>query len=197
MLKIGITGGIGSGKTTVCKVFELLGIPVFYADAEAKTLMIQNMEVRAALIETFGKDTYHPDGSLNRAYLGNLVFNSTEQLEKLNQIVHPAVFKAFDDWVGKQNSPYVVKEAALLFESGSHQLCNINVLVISPEELKIARISKRDHAKREEILARMAKQMTDQEKIPLADYHLQNDEQQLLVPQILCLHQQFLKGGTA
>lgn len=194
MLKIGITGGIGSGKTTVCKVFELLGIPVFYADAVAKTIMIQNMEVRAALIETFGKETYHPDGSLNRAYIGNLVFNSTQQLEKLNQIVHPAVFKAFDEWVVKQKSPYVVKEAALLFESGSYQLCDINVLVVAPEDLKIARIRKRDGSKTEEILARMAKQMTDQQKTLLADYLLQNDEQQLLIPQILELHQQFLKG---
>ncbi len=197
MLKIGITGGIGSGKTTVCKVFELLGIPVFYADAVAKTIMIQNMEVRAALIETFGKETYHPDGSLNRAYIGNLVFNSTQQLEKLNQIVHPAVFKAFDEWVVKQKSPYVVKEAALLFESGSYQLCDINVLVVAPEDLKIARIRKRDGSKTEEILARMAKQMTDQQKTLLADYLLQNDEQQLLIPQILELHQQFLKGENA
>lgn len=192
MLKIGITGGIGSGKSTVCKVFEILGIPVFYADEAAKTLMAENEEMRKALTETFGSQTFHTDGSLNRQYLSKLVFSKPQELEKLNQIVHPAVFKAFDDWVSKQKSAYVVKEAALLFESGSHRLCDLNVLVQSPDELKINRIMKRDRISREEVLARMAKQMTDIEKIPLADYLLQNDEKQLLIPQIVQLHQKFI-----
>jgi len=195
MLKIGITGGIGSGKSTVCKVFEVMGIPVFYADQAAKSLMASDSEIRETLVQTFGKDTYQQDGTLNRAHLANLVFKDAQKLEKLNQIVHPAVFKAFDEWCAKQFSPYVVKEAALLFESNSYQMCNYTILVCAPEELKIKRISKRDGSNRTEILARMAKQMTDSEKIKLADFLLINDEQQLLIPQILELHRQFIKGG--
>lgn len=197
MLKIGITGGIGSGKTTVCQVFEVLGIPVFYADQEAKTLMLVNTEVRNALIETFGKNTYREDGSLNREFLAKLVFNDDESLIKLNQIVHPAVFNAFNEWAGKQSAPYVVKEAALLFESASYKLCDSNVLVISPEKLKIERIKKRDQASTEQILARMAKQMTDAEKAEMADYTLINDEKQLLIPQIIELHNLFIKEAKA
>lgn len=195
MLKIGITGGIGSGKSTVCKVFELLDIPVFYADQVAKNLMATDPQIRETLSETFGEDSYQKDGTLNRAYLADLVFKDAEKLEKLNQIVHPAVFKAFDEWSAKQFSPYVVKEAALLFESNSYQMCNHTVLICAPEELKIKRIGKRDGSNRTEILARMAKQMTDSEKIKLADFILINDEKQLLIPQILELHRQFIQGG--
>ncbi|MFM6975771.1 MAG: dephospho-CoA kinase [Sphingobacteriaceae bacterium] len=195
MLKIGITGGIGSGKTTVAKVFEVLGIPVFYADLVAKELMLTNVRLRKNLVNAFGNATYRDDGSLNREYLAQLVFSQPEELAKLNELVHPAVFKAFDEWVMKQSSPYVVKEAALLFESGSFKLCDYTLLVISPEEIKIKRLMKRDHAKRQDILARMAKQMTDKEKEKLANEVLINNEQKLLIPQILALHQQFLQGG--
>lgn len=117
MLKIGITGGIGSGKSTVCKVFELLGIPVFNADKVAKELMAENAELQQALIQAFGKETYRNGNELNRAYLAQIVFNDEQKLQQLNQMVHPAVFKAFDTWCAKQSAPYVVKEAALLLRA--------------------------------------------------------------------------------
>ncbi|MEY3679364.1 MAG: hypothetical protein RI924_1505 [Bacteroidota bacterium] len=192
MLKVGITGGIGSGKTTVCKVFELLGIPVFYADQQAKLLMNTDVELKDQVMKTFGANTYLPDGSLNRTYLASLVFKDESLLHRLNELVHPAVFRAFDSWLSKQSASYVVKEAALLFESGSHRLCDVNVLVQAPFNLKIDRVKKRDQISEEDIRGRMSKQMTDEEKSKLADYLLNNDEQQLLIPQIIALHQKLL-----
>lgn len=194
MLKVGITGGIGSGKTTVCKIFELLGIPVFYADQAAKELMQHDDALKLKLVEKFGPDTYLPDRTINRTYLANIVFNDEEQLAALNAIVHPAVFSAFDKWLSKQSAKYVVKEAALLFESGSHQLCDVNVLVQSPEEIRIERVMKRDQITKEQVLGRIAQQMSDEEKSKLADYVLMNDEKKLLIPQILSLHQKLLAG---
>ena len=194
MLKVGITGGIGSGKTTVCKIFELLGIPVFYADQAAKELMQHDEELKLKLMEKFGTDTYLPDGSINRTYLANIVFTDEAQLAALNAIVHPAVFSAFDQWLSKQSAQYVVKEAALLFESGSHQLCDFNVLVQAPEEIRIERVMKRDQITREQVMGRIAQQMSDEEKSKLADHLLMNDEKELLIPQIMNLHQKLLAG---
>lgn len=192
MLKIGITGGIGSGKTTVCKLFELLGIPVFYADAVARTITNTDPVLINGIIEAFGEQSYS-HGQLNRKYIAALVFNEQQQLEKLNALVHPAVFRAFDNWlILQQDKPYVLKEAALLFESGSYQMCNCSVLVKSPEELKIKRISHRDQLTETEIKARMDKQFTDPEKEKYADFIISNDENQLLIPQVLDLHRQFL-----
>ena len=195
MLKIGITGGIGSGKSTVCRIFEVLGIPVFYADAVAKNLMTEDTVLKQGIIAQFGPESYLPNGSLNRPHLASIVFNQQKELEKLNALVHPAVFRAFDTWAAQQKAPYVIKEAALLFESGSYQMCDQNILVTAPENLKIERIMKRDGISQAEVEARMAKQMSDEEKKPLANLLLVNDEQQLLIPQILHLHQQFLQGG--
>jgi dephospho-CoA kinase len=197
MLKIGVTGGIGSGKSIICQVFELLGIPVFYADAEAKKLMLEDEKLKSAISNTFGAASYLADGNLNRTYLAKIVFNDENQLAKLNKLVHPAVFKAFKQWAESQTAAYVVKEAALLFESGSYRLCDKNILVTAPEALKIARIIRRDHITEEEVRARMARQMSDEEKLPMADIVLENDEQKLLIPQILKLHEQFLRGGAA
>lgn len=194
MLKVGITGGIGSGKTTVCKIFELLGIPVFYADQAAKELMQHDEVLKLKLMEKFGTDTYLPDESINRNYLANIVFTDEAQLVALNAIVHPAVFSAFDQWLGKQSAKYVVKEAALLFESGSHQLCDFNVLVQAPEEIRIERVMKRDQITKEQVLGRIAQQMSDEDKSKLADYLLMNDEKELLIPQILNLDQKLLAG---
>ncbi len=194
MLKVGITGGIGSGKTTVCKIFELLGIPVFYADQAAKELMQYDDALQLKLVEKFGPDIYLPNRTINRTYLANIVFNDEKQLAALNAIVHPAVFSAFDKWLSKQSAKYVVKEAALLFESGSHQLCDVNVLVQAPEEIRIKRVMKRDQITKEQVLGRIAQQMSDEEKSKLADYVLMNDETKPLIPQILNLHQKLLAG---
>jgi dephospho-CoA kinase len=194
MLKIGITGGIGSGKTTVCKVFETLGIPVFYADAKAKQLMTSDEVLIKGIKNVFGSESYTSPGVLDRKYLANLVFNDAVSLQKLNDLVHPAVFRAFDRWVQNvpQNTPYILKEAALLFESGSYQACDKNIVVIAPMQLKLDRVIHRDQVTDKEVLARMDKQFNDEQKIKMADYSLENTEQHSLILQVLDLHQQFL-----
>lgn len=197
MLKVGITGGIGSGKTTVCKVFELLGIPVFYADDVAKSIMQTDPVLKTALLDTFGENSYTKDGMLNRAYISSIVFNDKQELEKLNSLVHPAVLRAFDNWVLNQHeSPYVIKEAALLYESGGFKMCNKSILVIAPTLIKMNRVKLRDGVSEEDIQLRMNRQFSDEIKIKYADYILNNDEKQLLIPQIIQLHQQFLLIGS-
>jgi dephospho-CoA kinase len=194
MLKIGITGGIGSGKTTVCRVFELLGIPVFYADNVAKTIMQTDSQLKNEILNTFGQESYSIDGQLNRPYISSIVFKDQSQLNKLNALVHPAVFRAFDRWIAEQQEvPYILKEAALLFESESYKMCDLSILVISPESTRISRIKARDHISEEEIMLRMKRQFSDEQKMKLANHILINDENCLLIPQILDLNQQFLK----
>ncbi|WP_199136688.1 dephospho-CoA kinase [Pedobacter sp. ASV12] len=195
MLKIGITGGIGSGKTTVCKVFETLGIPVFYADTVAKGLMVSDPVLIAGVKKAFGEESYAVSGALNNKHIAQIVFNNQAELDKLNALVHPAVFRAFDSWVKKvpPSVPYTLKEAALLFESGSYQLCDKNILVTAPLELKLARVMQRDGASREQVQARMDKQWSDEQKGKMADYFIENTEHQSIILQVLALHEQFLK----
>jgi dephospho-CoA kinase len=193
MLKVGVTGGIGSGKTTVCKVFELLGIPVFYADDVAKSMMHTDQVLKTAILNTFGERAYTKEGTLNRSYISSLVFNSKPELEKLNSLVHPAVFRAFDNWLLQQKAaPYVIKEAALLFESDSYKMCDESILVIAPTETKISRVKLRDGISDEDVKLRMIRQFSDEVKIKFADHILNNDEKQLIIPKIIQLHQQFL-----
>lgn len=196
MLKIGITGGIGSGKSTACKVFEILGIPVFYADDVAKQIMVIDPLLKSQVKETFGEESYLEDGSVNRKYLAQIVFNNEQELQKLNKLVHPAVFRAFDNWALGLTSkaPYLVKEAALLFESDSYKMCDQNILVTAPLEVKINRVMQRDHVNREEVEARMSKQWTDEEKIKFANFIIYNDEQHSVISQVLELHEIFRKG---
>lgn len=197
MLKVGVTGGIGSGKTTVCKVFELLGIPVFYADDVAKSIMQTDPVLKTALLNTFGENSYTKDGMLNRAYISSIVFNDKQELEELNSLVHPAVLRAFDNWVLEHHeSPYVIKEAALLYESGGFKMCNKSILVIAPTLIKMNRVKLRDGISEEDIQLRMNRQFSDEMKIKYADHILNNDEKQLLIPQIIQLHQQFLLIGS-
>lgn len=194
MIKVGITGGIGSGKTTVCRVFELLGIPVFYADNVAKTIMQTDSQLKNEILNAFGLESYLFDGQLNRPYISSIVFKDQSQLNKLNALVHPAVFRAFDRWIAEQKEvPYILKEAALLYESESYKMCDLSILVISPESTRISRIKARDHISEEEIMLRMKRQFSDDQKMKLANHILINDENRLLIPQILELHQQFLK----
>lgn len=194
MLKIGITGGIGSGKTTICKVFETLGIPVFYADTVAKQIMTTDKILIDGVKDSFGDKSYFDDGSLNNKHIANIVFNDEAELAKLNALVHPAVFRAFDEWDAKlpKHLPYSVKEAALLFESGSYEMCDKNVLVTSPHALKIQRVTRRDKVNEEQVLARMGKQFTDKQKLKLTDYVIENNESNSIILQVLNLHQQFL-----
>ncbi|WP_256012421.1 dephospho-CoA kinase [Desertivirga xinjiangensis] len=192
MLKIGITGGIGSGKTTVCQVFELLGVPVFYADLVAKELMQSDLPLIQRVKDSFGAESYSANGQLDRKYLASKVFNDKEALERLNSLVHPAVFRAFDLWVKSQHSAYVLKEAALLFESKSYLDCDHTILVKAPEHLRIERVKLRDRLDEEEIRKRIRRQLPDKEKEMMAGTCLINDEKQFLIPHILELHQRFL-----
>lgn len=194
MLKIGITGGIGSGKTTVCRVFEVLGIPVFYADVVAKQIMVTDEILMDGIKETFGMESYVADGVLNNKHIAGIVFNDTIALEKLNALVHPAVFRAFDHWVAAvpASCPYILKEAALLFESGSYKMCDYNILVTAPQASKIARVMQRDGVTAAQVQARMDKQFTDEQKLKLADFQIKNDESSSIVLQVLDLHEQFI-----
>lgn len=195
MLKIGITGNIGSGKTTVSKLFELMGIPVFYADDAAKILMVTDEVLIAGIKQTFGAESYRDDKTLNRKHIADIVFNDETQLAKLNALVHPAVFKAFDSWAEqevKDGVPYVLKEAAVLFESSSYKFCDKTIMVTAPLELRIKRVMHRDGITRQEVLNREARQFTEEKKIQLADYVIKNDESELVIPQVLKLHELFL-----
>jgi dephospho-CoA kinase len=188
MLKIGITGGIGSGKSTVCKVFEVLGIPVYYADAEAKKIL-ETEEVKKELQKLFGSSILNANGEVNRKSVGNLVFNDPQKLAALNSIVHPAVGKHFEKWVSEQQQvPYVIKEAAILFESDAYKQVDKVITINAPLELRIERTMKRDLISREEVLARMKNQWTDEERAAKADIVLENAEKELLIPQILDTH---------
>ena len=193
MLRVGITGGIGSGKTTVCKLFELQGIAIFYADQEAKKAMSTDQQLMSDIRTQFGNDIYSSEGTLNRSKLASIVFNDDRQLAMLNSIVHPAVFRLFDEWVDQQTSAYVIKEAALLFESNSYKDCHSTILVKSPELMRISRVVKRDRITEQDVLKRMAKQLGDNEKEKLSEYVIINDERTLIIPQVLDLHSEFLK----
>lgn len=192
MLKIGITGGIGSGKTVVAQLFELLGVPVYYADSAAKKLMDSNPGVKEKLINHFGPETY-AGGKLDRAYLAGVVFNNPAQLKLLNSIVHPVVINDSVEWMNSQKKPMVMKEAAIFFESGSQVEMDYMIGIYAPRELRITRVLKRDNSSRQSILDRISKQMDEEEKMKRCDFVIFNDEQQLLIPQVLQLHQYLLK----
>ncbi len=186
MLKVGITGGIGSGKSFVCEVFSHLGIPIYGADQEAKRLMNTNQYIRDQLIIYFGAETYTPEGSLNRDFLSRVVFNRPDLLKRLNNIVHPEVRKDFEQWAQQQNSAYVLEEAAILFESGGSRFVDLTITVTAPIELRIKRVMQRDSCTRQQVLDRMKNQWTDEEKISRSDFVITtNNEAELLVPQIV------------
>lgn len=193
MLKVGVTGGIGSGKTIVCQVFKTLGISVYNADNEAKKLMLSEA-VKQPLIAKFGKETYQEDGNINRAHLSGIVFNDKEKLAYLNSIVHPAVFHHFDEWIkAHNNEPYIIKEAALLFESDSYKSLDKVITVSAPKELRIARVLSRDNLDKDAIEQRINNQFSEEKRLELADYVIINDDSRLVIPQILELHEKFLK----
>jgi dephospho-CoA kinase len=195
MLKIGLTGGIGSGKTTVARIFEVLGIPVYYADDAAKKLMNENEHLKNSIIKAFGTDAYS-NNTLNREFVSNVVFKDTEKLNALNSIVHPATINDAIKWFKDQNAPYVIKEAALIFESGSQKELDFVIGIKSPVELRIQRAMARDHISVEKVRSRMDNQMNEDEKMRLCDYVIVNDEQEMLIPQVLTLHERFLKLST-
>lgn len=192
MMQIGITGGIGSGKTTVCQLFSALGIPIYDADAAAKRLMTENAELRAGILALFGESAYL-QGELNRPFIAAQVFENKTLLDQLNALVHPAVAKDTAAWVLEQTAPYVIKEAALLIESGSYKTLDKLIVVSAPEELRIQRVMQRNQLRREEVVARMNNQLPESEKLALADYVILNDGEHLLLPQVLQIHLELLK----
>ena len=191
MIKIGITGGIGSGKSTVAKVFEVLGIPVYNADLAAKRLMNEDTVLKEKIKQQFGNDVYKNE-KLDNKYLAEIVFSSEEKLELLNSIVHPATINDANAWMLKQSTPYTLKEAALLFESGAAELHDYVIGVTAPAPLRLQRVMQRDNSSREEVMARMNKQMDEETKMELCNFIINNDEQEMLIPQVLALHETIL-----
>lgn len=194
--KIGITGGIGTGKSFVSKVFKTLGIPFYDADKEAKVIMSTSEDMKKSLIDAFGKETYFEDGVLNRKWLATKVFDNEEQLNLLNSIVHPIVIEAGRNWANKQNGAYSLKEAALLFESDSYKSLDKIIVVTAPLEIRIARVMKRDNISREEVLHRMDSQMPEDKKIEMADFVIVNDEIIPLLPQIEKIHRTLIESNA-
>lgn len=187
MLKVGLTGGIGSGKSTVAKIFEVLGVPVYYADVAAKKLMNENAELISAIIKAFGDDSYK-NAKLDRSYISSIVFNDPLKLQVLNDLVHPATLRDAEAWMLLQQHPYIIKEAALIFEAGSNKSLDYVIGVSAPIELRIARVIKRDRISREQVLSRMEKQLDEKAKMELCDFVVMNDESTMLLPQVLALH---------
>jgi dephospho-CoA kinase len=191
MLKIGITGGIGSGKSTVAKLFEVLGIPVYYADDAARKLMQHNDDLKKQITNLFGEDAYS-NGILNRKLIATTAFENPQKLAQLNAIVHPLTLQDAENWMRKQTTSYAIKEAALIFESGAQKHLDYIIGVSAPAPLRLQRVMQRDNISREEVLARMNKQVDEVIKMRLCDFVIYNDEQQLVIPQIVQLHQQLL-----
>lgn len=191
VLKIGLTGGIGSGKSTVARIFEVLNVPVYYADAASKRLYQTDAALRADLKKHFGEDIYNSN-ELNRAKLAQLVFSDPEKLTLLNSLVHPPTICDAEAWMQQQTAPYLIKEAALLFESGSVRGLDFVIGVQAPTALRIKRVMDRDGILRDEVLARMNRQLDEELKMKLCDFIIYNNEQQLVMPQVLQLHERFL-----
>ncbi len=188
---IGLTGGIGSGKSTIAKIFATLGIPIYDADSATKKLMQTNQDVKNNIIKNFGENSYI-NNELNKKFIGEIVFNNKEMLTLLNSIVHPYSIADANSWATKQVAPYVIKEAALLFESAAFHYVDYSIGVTAPLALRIARVIKRDHITKEEVEARITKQIPDYIKMKLCNFVITNNEETLIIPQVLHLHNKLL-----
>ncbi|MEB2784573.1 dephospho-CoA kinase [Algoriphagus persicinus] len=190
---VGITGGIGSGKTTVAKIFSILGIPIYAADDRAKWLMANDDVLKTQIKEFFGDESYLADGNLNRSFLANTVFSDPKKVKTINTLVHPAVGKDFSDWSSQQTSPYVLKEAALIFETGGNKTLDFVINVSSPLKVRVARTLMRDPFRSEEQVNQIIdQQLPDEQKNELADFVIKNTDNKLLIPQVLHIHQQLI-----
>jgi dephospho-CoA kinase len=190
-MKLGITGGIGSGKTSVCRVFSALGIPVFSADREAKEILENDSGLKHGINSIAGKDLY-AKGSLDRMELANMIFNDITLLARVNELVHPVVFDHFIRWEKEQTAPYVIMEAAILFESGAAILVDRIATVTAPVEERVRRVIQRNKLSREQVLERMRNQIDDETKIKLSDYVIRNSENDMIIPAILKIHDDIL-----
>lgn len=193
MLKVGITGGIGSGKTTVARVFHLLGIPVYSADDAARSLLDEDAAIHEGLKKLFGTDAFGTDGKPDRKRIAEAVFTDKSKLEKLNALVHPRVREHFTDWVSSQRSPYILKEAAILFESGTYKELDKIITVTAPVETRMLRVMKRDNASADEVSKRMKSQMSDEEKVKHSHYIISNGNDDLVIPQVIAVHEMLMK----
>ena len=193
MISVGVTGGIGSGKTTVCKIFEGLDIPVYYADIEAKRLMNHNKELKSKIKDILGKEAYHRNGKLNRKHVASIVFSNKEKLEQLNQLVHPAVREDAIRWSNAQKSKYTLQEAALLVENGSYKQLDYLIVVTAPVEMRIKRVVKRDKSNFDQVKARMDNQLPEQAKKKVADFIIDNSGEVSLIHQIWKIHRALME----
>ena len=192
MIIVGLTGGIGSGKSTVANAFNALGIPVYIADEEAKRLMNKSQVIKRQLIGLFGEGAYTKEG-LNRSFIANIIFKDKSLLNKINDIVHPEVAKHFKKWVKAQNGPYVVKEAAILFENNGYKACDYVITVTAPNDLKLQRLLSRDKTSIERIEAIMQNQWHDEDRIPLSDFVIENTDLENTKKQVLNIHNKILE----
>jgi len=191
MLKIGLTGGIGSGKSTVAKIFQLLGIPVYYADDAAKRLMNTNENLKQLIIKNFGNDCY-VNGQLNKPFISQVVFSDSDKAKLFNSFVHPLTLADADTWMQQQQAPYAIKEAAILFEAAAHKALDLVIGVSAPLELRIQRVVQRDGIDEIAVMARINKQMNQAEKMKLCDFVIENNETELLIPQVMALHEKLI-----
>ncbi len=191
MIRVGLTGGIGSGKTTVAKVFETLGIPVYSADDAAKRLLNTNAELKAAVISHFGEAAY-VNGELDRKYLASIVFSNKEKLDQLNALTHPITLKDAEAWMQQQTAPYAIKEAAILFESGAAEHLDYVIGVYAPQHIRIKRVMDRDGLSTDEVVKRISRQIDEEMKMKLCDFVITNNDQQLVVPQVIALHEKLI-----
>jgi len=194
-LRAGITGGIGSGKTTVCRIFEALGVPVYDADYRAKGLIQNDPSIRKSLVDIFGPEAYLPGGVYNRTFISEIVFRDPAKLAALNAAVHPALEKDSLDWHREkagEGYPYTLKEAAILVESGGYRLLDALIVVTAPEDVRIRRVVARDGLQAADVRARIRNQLPEKEKIKLADFLIINDGRRLLLPQVWAVHQKLL-----
>lgn len=195
-LLIGVTGGMGSGKSTVCRIFETLGTPVYYADDRGKALMVEDSKLVKQITAEFGSDSYTPTGQLNRGYLAEIVFPNSEQLEKLNSLVHPSVARDFENWVlNNQGHGYLLKEAALLYETGSYASLDATICVFASKKIRVQRVLLRDaQRKREQVEEIIERQTNDAARKKLSNYKVDNDGAKLLIPQVSSIHQKILQS---
>ncbi|KAA0989521.1 dephospho-CoA kinase [Dyadobacter aurulentus] len=192
-LQIGVTGGIGSGKSVVCELFSCLGVPVYNADIRAKWLTNHSLEVRSAVTALLGPDAYDAAGKYNTSYVASIVFKDEFLLKKLNQIIHPAVLRDTEDWVSKHGkSHYVIKEAAIMNRAGEGNTLDFVIVVEAEVNLRIARILERDQRSESEIRAIIERQVSDDARKKVADFVINNNENSALIPQVMQLHRQFL-----
>jgi dephospho-CoA kinase len=192
MLRVGLTGNIGSGKSLVASIFQTLGTSVFCADAEAKKLYERN-SVKDQIRRWFGSQIFTEEGVIDRKALAGIIFNDEDELKKVNELIHPLVRESFHEWISeRQNDPYVIYEAAILFESGHYKELDKIILVTAPADIRIKRVMERDGIPREDVLARMAHQCEEEKKMHLADFIIRNDGKEMVIPQVMEVHRRLM-----